>query len=85
MTESDDAPPYPKARRTYRILGIIHAPLFGAIFGLRAYESGHPVVALVGFVVVGLLTLGFFWRLAKDHYRGNVPGKPGELYPGQKD
>ena len=75
---SDNEPPYPEARRTYRILGAIHVVLFGGI-GFAAGLETSWLWAIAGFVLFGGLTAGVFWRLAEDHYRGNVPGKPGAL------
>lgn len=82
--KGEDGPPYPEARRVYRMLGIIHAPLFGAMLAVPAIQDGYLVAGIIAGIVAGLLTLGVFWRLAEDHYQGNVSGKPGELYPGQK-
>lgn len=81
-----DGPPYPQARRTYLLLGVIHGVLFGGIGVSRGFKEGHPLVGIAAGVVFFLLAFGVFWKLADDHYRGNVPGKPGELvYRGEND
>lgn len=76
----------PKARRTYRLLGVVHALLFGGVLGARTIiESGLlPGIAVA--VVFGGPFLGVFWKLANDHYRGDVPGKAWKLvYRGEAD
>lgn len=76
----------PEARRTYRILGWIHAPLFGALLGLPTYREVGLLAGLIAGLVGAAMTLGLFYRLADDHYRGNVPGEPGALiYKGDND
>ena len=76
----------PQARRTYRILGWVHAPLFGALLGLPTYREIGLLAGLIAGLVGGAMTLGLFYRLADDHYRGNVPGEPGALiYNGDND
>ncbi|MFB6198257.1 MAG: hypothetical protein ABEI52_08340, partial [Halobacteriaceae archaeon] len=76
MSETtSDGPPYSSARRAYRILGFIHAPLFGAIVARKPFDSGEYLTAVTAFLAVGILTMGVFWHLANEHYRGNVPGK----------
>lgn len=72
---SSDGPPYPDARNAYRVLGFIHAPLFGAIIAQNPIESGEYLIAGTAFFAGGVLTMGLFWHLANEHYRGNVPGK----------
>lgn len=71
----DENGKYPKARRAYRILGIIHAPLFGAILAKPLFVDGQIAYAAVAFLVGAGLTFGLFYRLAEDHYHGDVPGK----------
>lgn len=76
----------PQARRTYRILGWVHAPLFGALLGLPTYREAGLLAGLIAGAVGAAMTLGVFYRLADDHYRGNVPGEPGALiYRGDDD
>lgn len=85
MSESD-GPPYPEARRAYRVLGVFHAILFGAIAFTRAAPSARLVVAAALAIFFGGIALGTFWLLANHHYRGNVPGEPGTLaYHGEND
>lgn len=85
MNEAENDPPYPEARRTYRLLGVVHGILFGAI----GFSSGLGTSiwwAIGGGVAFGLVGLGVFWYLANEHYRGDVPGKPGSLeYMGEND
>lgn len=74
MTEKN-----PRARRAYRILGIVHGVLFGVGVAARGIMEGDVILGPLAGVVVGGLFFAVFWRLAEDHYRGNVPGKPGAL------
>lgn len=73
------SPPYPGARRTYRMLGMIHALLFGVGTMGAGLEDGNVYVGAAAGLIVGSLTMAFFWKLADKHYRGHVPGKPGAL------
>lgn len=75
----EESPPYPGARRTYRMLGVIHALLFGVGMLGAGLEDGSVYAGVAAGVIVGGLTLAFFWKLADKHYRGHVPGKPGAL------
>lgn len=65
----------PRARRTYRKLAAAHFALFG--FGTFAAGFRATGSVLAG-VATGLLVGGAFfavlWKLADDHYHGNVPG-----------
>lgn len=69
----------PKARRTYRLLGVVHALLFGGVLGSRTFIEAGPLPGIAVAVVFGGAFLGVFWKLANDHYRGDVPGKAGKL------
>lgn len=75
----------PKAKRLYLVLGVIHAPLFGAILAREPFADGQYAVAGVSFLLAATLTMAVFYRLAQDHYHGNVPGKAGSLVYTGKD
>lgn len=75
----------PEARRAYRILGVIHGLLFGAMAFTRALDSGGVVVATILAVAFGGVGLGIFWYLGNEHYHGNVPGDGGLAHFGEND
>lgn len=67
---------YPKARRTYRILGAMHFLLFSVGLTAKALENGaEPVIAVLAGLSAGGLFIAVFEPLARHHYHGRVPGK----------
>lgn len=74
-----DHPPHPEARRAYRVLGVVHAILFGAIAAKEPFLAGDYFIGAGLAIVFGGIGLAVFWYLANEHYRGNVPGSPGNL------
>jgi len=68
------------ARRAYRLLGVLHFLLFGFGGGATALEeTGSVLAAIATGLLVGGVFLLVFWRLANEHFRGDVPGEPGDL------
>lgn len=72
----DEDGKYPKARRAYRFLGVVHFVLITAGITAQGLENGTGLGwSLLGGLLMGGLFLAVFEHLAREHYHGRVPGK----------